>query len=208
MQAIVLATATALLILAYSVPKRTSAAPIKQVVVPEVKAPEPESDFGDAPDSYGTLRASNGARHGASGPTLGSARDAEPDAMEPLDGKGDGSDDDGVANGMLQPGASASFIVNVSAGGILNAWLDFDSNGKFGPTEQIAKNLVMTPGSNTITVNIPETVSPGIHYGRFRLTSAPVAVPLPTGFLPDGEVEDYAMMIRPAIGVLTIQNRR
>src|SRR5690606_30459830 len=49
----------------------------------------PQFDFGDAPDTYGTLDGSNGANHVPLGPTLGAARDAELDAQGALDGTGD-----------------------------------------------------------------------------------------------------------------------
>ena len=49
-------------------------------------------DFGDAPDTYGTLLGSDGARHDDVGPTLGTNRDTEPDAQFPLNGTGDDSD--------------------------------------------------------------------------------------------------------------------
>ncbi|WP_166820604.1 peptidylprolyl isomerase [Thalassoroseus pseudoceratinae] len=49
-------------------------------------------DFGDAPDTYGTLLSNDGARHDDVGPTLGTDRDTEPDAQFPLDGTGDDGD--------------------------------------------------------------------------------------------------------------------
>jgi cyclophilin family peptidyl-prolyl cis-trans isomerase len=48
-----------------------------------------EQDFGDAPESYGTLLADDGPRHFPEGPTLGTLRDVEADAQSPLDGTGD-----------------------------------------------------------------------------------------------------------------------
>ena len=58
-------------------------------------------DFGDAPNTYGTLVGSNGARHVTSGLLLGTARDAETDAPGLLlNGTGDDvtsvDDEDGV----------------------------------------------------------------------------------------------------------------
>src|SRR5207248_7418472 len=53
-------------------------------------------DFGDAPDSYGTLLASNGPRHGIlAGFHLGATEDGEPDAKINATATGD-ADDDGV----------------------------------------------------------------------------------------------------------------
>ncbi len=65
-----------------------------------VPAAEPsEWDFGDAPDvPYGTLLASDGPRHGATGPTLGAHRDAETDGQSTTSADGDDNDerDDGI----------------------------------------------------------------------------------------------------------------
>jgi hypothetical protein len=201
MQAFIVASIAALLILAYAVPRRAGAVSSSVTARQNKVVPEPDADFGDAPDSYGTMRASDGARHVAAGPILGTKRAAEPDAPIPLDGKAD-DNDDGVASSMLQPGATATLNINASVGSILNAWIDFDSNGTFTASEQVAKNHVLTAGGNSLSVNLPDTAPPGIHYARFRLTSAPVKSPLPTGLLPDGEVEDYALMFRPALGYL------
>jgi hypothetical protein len=53
-------------------------------------------DFGDAPESYGTLLSDDGARHVATGPRLGASRDAERDGFPSATSGGDGSDEDGV----------------------------------------------------------------------------------------------------------------
>ena len=58
-------------------------------------------DYGDAPDTYGTTLAADGARHGTTGPMLGSLRDSDSDGM-PLSGADgdDGTveaDEDGVS---------------------------------------------------------------------------------------------------------------
>src|SRR5215211_251686 len=46
-------------------------------------------DFGDAPNSYGTTLASNGARHTTTALFLGANADDEADAQAPLNGTGD-----------------------------------------------------------------------------------------------------------------------
>ncbi len=157
----------------------------------------PVPDFGDAPDTFGTLAASDGARHLPGGPKLGALRDGETDAAAPLDGTGDDQkathDEDGVVQGILNPGFDGKFKITAPTGGVLNAWVDFNESGVFEPGEAIAANLVLAPGTTTLTVPIPAASLFGTHYGRFRLTSAPVAAPSPTGELPDGEVEDYPL---------------
>jgi hypothetical protein len=78
-----------------------------------------QPDFGDAPDSYGTLSTSNGARHTiVAGFRLGSAVDGESNAQLPLDASGDdvsGLDgEDGVVlQPILVPGLPAAVVVTV-----------------------------------------------------------------------------------------------
>ena len=154
----------------------------------------PQPDFGDAPDTYGTSLASNGPRHITTGPTLGVLRDGEPDAVKPLNGNSDPSDD-GVTQGVLTAGQQGTLVVNVSGSSFLNAWVDLDRNGLFDAGEQIATNRAMNAGNNTLNFNVPASPAVGVLYARFRLTSATVASPSPAGPLSDGEVEDYALKI-------------
>ena len=59
-------------------------------------------DFGDAPAPYPTTLAEDGPRHEAIGPTLGAARDAEPDGQPTAAADGDGADEDGVTFGPIR----------------------------------------------------------------------------------------------------------
>ena len=101
-------------------------------------------DFGDAPTSYGTLRADDGAQHQATdtGPFLGedrnTDRDTETDAQSPLDGTGDnvhGNDDEKAVDvPPLVMGTNVTVTVQVGGGsGKLDAWIDFDQSGTFDP---------------------------------------------------------------------------
>ncbi len=60
------------------------------------------SDFGDAPDSYGTTLA-NGARHlvSATGPKLGSLWDTETNGLPSVNALADGVDEDGVFSPLI-----------------------------------------------------------------------------------------------------------
>jgi len=49
----------------------------------------PDIDYGDAPDSFGTLLASNGARHTIAGPRLGSVIDVETNGNPTFGATGD-----------------------------------------------------------------------------------------------------------------------
>ncbi|MBN3035255.1 MAG: S8 family serine peptidase, partial [Bacteroidales bacterium] len=107
--------------------------------------PEPEIDFGDAPDPpYPTLFASNGARHIIDGVTfMGGGVDSDPDGQPDPNALGDdndGNDDeDGVVlPAKLYPGGTAAIQVTVSVTGYFNGWIDYNLNGSWGdPGEQV-----------------------------------------------------------------------
>jgi hypothetical protein len=163
-------------------------------------------DLGDLPTPFPTLLAENGAAHNASGPTLGSARDIDPDgqptaAADGDDANGTPDDEDGVsfAAPVAVGQGSATVIVNASADAALDAWIDFNGDGSFGgPLEQIATRQNVVAGDNIITFAVPSTARQGQTYSRFRLsTSGGLA---PTGGAPDGEVEDHPMTITSPVG--------
>ena len=160
----------------------------------------PDSDYGDAPDSYGTLYASNGAWHLDTGPTLGSTRDADSDGQPSASADGDDTtgdaDEDGVTISDIHIGESVSATVNVqnaSEGAKLDAWIDFDGDGVFDTDEQIADSVAVVEGDNTIAFDVPLTATLGSTYARFRLSTAGDLDA--TGGAADGEVEDYALSI-------------
>ena len=168
-------------------------------------------DFGDAPDTYGTLLASDGARHGNSGPMLGSQRDTESDGLPSADAgaagttgdDGDGADDeDGVTFGTIRAGQlDATVTVNVQNAiteATLDAWIDFNGDGVWGgPFERIANSMIVTNGDNQISFDVPSWAHAGGTFARFRLST--VGTSSPKGAAADGEVEDYQLTISPPI---------
>ncbi|MEM7391665.1 MAG: DUF11 domain-containing protein [Verrucomicrobiota bacterium] len=151
-------------------------------------------DWGDAPSPYPTVSADNGARHVASGPRLGATRDSETDGQPNASATGDGSDEDGVTFGLLAAGSSVSITVNVQeAVGQLDAWIDFNTNGIWESSEQIASNLAMNLGDNLVSVEVSCDSPVGATYARFRLSSTGSLAT--TGSAIDGEVEDYQVSI-------------
>jgi hypothetical protein len=160
-------------------------------------------DFGDAPAPYPTLINQNGARHGIiQGIHLGQRVDAEEDGQPNLTATGDDinpptapSDEDGVAFiTALVPGQTASIQVVASMTGRLDAWLDWNGNGSWADAgDQIATNLPLAGGSNTLNVSVPSNARPGFTYARFRF-SRQGGLSF-TGAAPDGEVEDYRVTI-------------
>lgn len=159
-------------------------------------------DFGDAPDpTYPTLLANDGARHTATGPTLGLTRDSDidgqPDATATGDDLTDVDDEDGVTLGLLEAGLTASVMIEVQgSSALLDAWVDFNQDGDWlDPGEQIASSSAMVLGNNSIDINVPCDANVGVTFGRFRLSSAGGLAP--SGLASDGEVEDYEVTILP-----------
>ncbi len=169
------------------------------------------SDFGDAPDSYGTTLAATGARHGisAAGYSLGATVDAEVDGQPSGDALGDGADEDGVTFSATRLTAceniTATVVLTDTAGkdeAELDAWVDFDGDGAFNnPRDRIAAGVALVPGSNAVVFTVPCDVPQRLSsYARFRLSTT--GIDTPTGPAEDGEVEDYAVELeQPLIGV-------
>lgn len=173
------------------------------------------TDFGDAPDTYGTDATANNSGTGADpvGPShtivssiyLGSnLPDGETDASTPLDGTGDGADEDGITlPTAIEQGSTFTRTVKISGAGLLNAWIDWDGNGTFDPAEQIATNVIdggandtdNAMGTISLNISVPPTATVGNTFARFRYSSESLG---PTGAAIDGEVEDYGIEILAA----------
>ncbi|MCO6457341.1 MAG: hypothetical protein J5I93_18740 [Pirellulaceae bacterium] len=110
-------------------------------------------------------------------------------------------DEDGVLfpASALQPGYEATLQITAASYGYLDGWIDYDLDGVFEPSEKIANAYYLSPGVNTLVIDVPTLGSPGdpIHfmtYARFRFSSYDQGLP-PTGWYSDGEVEDYKVNI-------------
>jgi hypothetical protein len=160
-------------------------------------------DFGDAPASYGTLWANDGARHVISGGLyLGSSIDEEFEGQPHAAARGDDNDrladEDGVTFPVrLTPGSLAELSVVASAPGKLSAWIDYDNDGSWlGSNEQVFANQPLVAGTNSVSLLVPaDIVHPLSTFARFRFSSDSGLSPL--GPASDGEVEDYALRIVP-----------
>ena len=159
-----------------------------------------ETDLGDAPDSYGTTVGADGPRHGIdAGFHLGADVDSEADGQPSSDALGDGADENGVTfpggPGVGTACAMETLTVNVSADGVLDAWIDFDADGTFDdPRDRVANNTAVTTGSQPLAYTVPCDVSSAMTYARFRFSSTGAGTP--TGPAVDGEIEDYAFTVR------------
>lgn len=159
-------------------------------------------DFGDAPSPYPVYIAEDGARHAEKGPRLGANRDGESNGVHSATANADDTifwpDDDGVTLEAIRVGASqTSATVNVQnapSGAKLNAWIDFNGDGSWsGPTEQIADDVAVVNGNNTLRFDVPIDARTGISFARFRLSTTGNLEA--GGAASDGEVEDYQITI-------------
>jgi len=177
-------------------------------------------DFGDAPNTYGTTLASNGARHimGQRNLYLGANRPDGESEGQPTAGTLDDTttvggvdDEDGVVGGFPSyvPG-SGTYTVTVSATNTtgstayLVGYIDWNADGDFNDAGE--KSLTQTVPNNSrlpgpdapaatnfnVTWNaVPATPSANASYARFRISTNQLSVESPTGLAPNGEVEDY-----------------
>ena len=180
----------------------TGATPVQLAAITKVGSPQTgtitndEIDFGDDPDTYGTLLASNGARHATIlGFQLGSTIDGEDDGQPNGTATGDGSDEDGVTlPTVLITNVTANIVVNASAIGKLDAWVDFNNNGVFTDAgEKVFNNVPLVAGNNNLSFLVPAGATPSNTFSRFRFSTAGGLSA--TGTASDGEVEDYAVQI-------------
>ncbi|MEL6459142.1 MAG: GEVED domain-containing protein [Cyanobacteria bacterium J06621_15] len=168
-------------------------------------------DYGDAPDSYGTTNASNGANHSiVNGIHLGNtAPDAEADAATPLDGSGDGAEDDGINLPTLNEGDTSYTIptsnITATGTGTLHAWLDFDKNGTFEPGEYTSVAVNSGTAAADLSWSNITAGAAGDTYARFRFTTdSSINANTPGGTASDGEVEDYQIEIAANDGNLSV----
>ncbi|WP_309127131.1 GEVED domain-containing protein [Microbacterium sp.] len=160
------------------------------------------SDFGDAPDSYGTLLESGGAQHEiAPGLTLGSLIDFDANGQPSDDALGDDenrlADEDGVTDD-IKVTAGEETAVTVTAtndtaeAATLAGWIDLDGSGTFDAGELASIAVPAETGTAEYELTFPAPTAGGDGFARFRLFPGAVATPLPTGAAAGGEVEDYA----------------
>ena len=166
-------------------------------------------DFGDAPtsaqsgfaNSYPTLISNGGASHMiTSALKLGSQIDIEKDGQPSVTAAGDDTnnvdDEDGVAlTSLVDAGTTATVSVTVSgSGGYLNAWIDFNRDGDWSDAgEQIFTDRAVVNGLNSLSFTVPANAIAGTSFARFRLSTQQNLAP--TGQAPDGEVEDYKVVV-------------
>jgi len=170
-------------------------------------------DYGDLMwPGFKTLTVDDGARHLIeTGFFMGDTVDADPDGQPDPDAAGDDKhgvdDEDGVHfPSALTPGEQATIEVEVSADGILSAWMDFNADTSWDDQgEQILNDNQVTAGKNVLNITIPADAVPGIIFARFRFSDVgglsyfgPSRFADQGGIIqtpPIGEVEDYQIII-------------
>ncbi len=165
------------------------------------------TDGGDAPESYGW------AAHYMS-PIISNLPTTylgivPPDSENPLTifGNGTGDDNDGdddeegvSLNGNLLDGQNlllgetTTLDITTHGDGYLNAWIDWNGNGTFDATEQVATDIVSFGGLLNLTINVPANASIGASYARFRYSSE-TGLTASNSIAIDGETEDYQINI-------------
>jgi len=151
------------------------------------------TDYGDAPDSYGTTLFNNGARHGVSDIYLGSTITTEHNAnVYPKTDQ-----DDGIT--FLTPllsGSDSLIEVAATGAGYLNIWGDWNRDGIFTPDEKLLSDKYMDNTTEVLLVNTPISALNGFTWTRARFTSITSIVA--SGGVADGEVEDYRVLVTNA----------
>ncbi|PHR64112.1 CshA/CshB family fibrillar adhesin-related protein [Alcanivorax sp.] len=156
--------------------------------------PQVQSDYGDAPSSFGEPSHILG-----SSLVLGTNVDAETAGYNDVNAAADNFDD-GVT---LPPALPSSLPIEVEVqgdGGYLQAWVDWNGNGTFDdPQERIATDLQDDDNDGIISVvaDYSGAVASGDTYARFRWSSQP-GLDATEGAV-DGEVEDYRLTARSVV---------
>ncbi len=153
------------------------------------------ADFGDLPNTYGTLLANDGARHASDGSYLGETWTAKSDGTPGPAANGDAADD-GVLrtpnfNWNAGTGKVDVMVAGCSSGCYLSGWIDWNQNGDFNQAgEQVLVDVPVSAGLQTLSFSLPVSPLNESLYARFRLYPQS-GVSSPTGLATGGEVEDY-----------------
>ncbi|MBU0679082.1 MAG: hypothetical protein KJ626_13325, partial [Verrucomicrobia bacterium] len=171
--------------------------------------PEPTMDFGDANDpTYPTLLANNGARHlVVPGVFLGKTVDTEANGQPDGTATGDDNnppasldDEDGLKlPGYFLKGQTYWIPVEASTNGFIMGWIDFSMDGDWNDAFELVMNSVpLVPGTNFVQVIVPAVYGAGGPDARFRFTTNQLPALSYTGFVNNGEVEDYEVIVSDA----------
>ena len=168
----------------------------------------PALDFGDAPATYDPVALSPAANQKACNNStlrIGSAWDREWILGSSSNATGDGTDEDGVSTVsiMVSDGIpynhvqEVTVLNNTGAPAYLAGWLDYNANGVFDASEGVVVTVPSSASPQTITLGWTGiTIAPGTpnSFLRVRLYSGTLTTSSATGWLADGETEDYPVL--------------
>ena len=177
----------------------------------------PPSDFGDAPSSYDPVALSPALHMKDTTLRLGPTWDQEFSKFVSANADGDGSDEDGILTVNLMDTALSNYIAdlriynNTGSNATVIGWLDINGNGTFEASEAISANVpqggpvLQNVRLSWLGINTPLTE--GLKtFLRIRLTSSSngMTVSNPTGYFPNGELEDYPVHVASVLPVRLI----
>ena len=162
------------------------------------------TDFGDAPDTYGTTVASDGPRHRVVPDLLlGALIDNESDGLPGAGATGDDldavDDADGLVGNFAWSTMADSLSVTVSIANTtgstayVGCYVDFDEDGTFDTADEYTESSTATSGNLTMTWTTPAGQVNNPPFARCRTSTDQAAIQTPTGAALDGEVEDHAL---------------
>ncbi|MCG3865781.1 MULTISPECIES: GEVED domain-containing protein [unclassified Photobacterium] len=183
---------------------------VRELTVERIGSSSCTYDYGDAPNTYLTLDASDGARHvitNANGDVssnmlLGTERDAESNGIPNVAADGDDTNGTPDDEDMVLPTSIVALTstdidyVVTGSDGYLNVWVDADIDNTFNTaSEHIIQDHPVTVGSNVISTLVPYLGITGSTYIRIRVCELAADCNTASGFAEGGEVEDHVIVL-------------
>ncbi len=181
-------------------PAISAATPVATDICPLDLGDLPDPNNGTAADDYETLLSNNGPSHVIVDDLfLGVAVDAETDGQPDNDAFGDGADEDGITihpSLNIFPGNTIRLPLTITNGtgstAYLEAWIDWDGDGKFDGPNEIVANVDdgTTSFPSFLSITVPPNAKTGSLLGvRLRLSNTDGLTPY--GPANSGEIEDF-----------------
>lgn len=169
---------------------------------------KPRVDYGDAPASFDPATGDPAVHEISNSLYFGSKSDDEWTSRGQTTLANSDNFDDGMIMGSLVNSSSGTFYCNVrffnntGSTATICGWVDFNGNGKFDPSEGVARTLLPSLAATqsvylTWTGVSSSLVAGSYTYIRLRITTTANAMTVnnPTGFFDIGEVEDYRLPV-------------
>ena len=116
-----------------------------------------------------------------------------------------GAGEENVTFPTFKTGETATVNIPVTgAGGLLNAWIDWNQNEQFEASERIATDEAIAGASGTIALSVPVPAGATIGDNWARLRWSPNSISDPTGDVSEGELEDHLVTVTAITADLSI----